>query len=246
VTVAVPDTARCLHCGYALRGLPEAVCPECGNAFDPERPETFKDPDGPPRRRARGIPRAPTHVYLVVIASITALFLVRCSHVSGAIEFRRSLCEWTCLAPLDTAVLLGFPAIDCFLQASRARRCRKQKRDDLLREYEQGRTRRRILIVVLVPFYLTIFLPQWPAAPRFYAAWPWLAPEADRFLVDPNADFGPRRIGPVYVEYIWGRGQGFVWFRTYGSYGYVRVDRWGTGKNGGRLWVAPGWYLGKW
>jgi hypothetical protein len=29
--------ARCLHCGYPLRGLPENRCPECGTPFDPER-----------------------------------------------------------------------------------------------------------------------------------------------------------------------------------------------------------------
>jgi hypothetical protein len=28
--------ARCLHCGYPLRGLPENRCPECGTAFDPK------------------------------------------------------------------------------------------------------------------------------------------------------------------------------------------------------------------
>jgi hypothetical protein len=27
--------ARCLHCGYSVRGLPENRCPECGSAFDP-------------------------------------------------------------------------------------------------------------------------------------------------------------------------------------------------------------------
>lgn len=27
--------ARCPHCGYSLRGLPENRCPECGNTFDP-------------------------------------------------------------------------------------------------------------------------------------------------------------------------------------------------------------------
>jgi hypothetical protein len=26
----------CLHCGYDLRGLTEARCPECGNPFEPE------------------------------------------------------------------------------------------------------------------------------------------------------------------------------------------------------------------
>ena len=32
---------RCLDCGYILDGLPEPLCPECGRAFDPNKPETY-------------------------------------------------------------------------------------------------------------------------------------------------------------------------------------------------------------
>lgn len=39
----LPDTAVCLGCGYALRGLPARVCPECGGAFDPADPSTWRD-----------------------------------------------------------------------------------------------------------------------------------------------------------------------------------------------------------
>jgi hypothetical protein len=38
-TVGTDDplaNARCQHCGYSLRGLPENRCPECGTAFDPQ------------------------------------------------------------------------------------------------------------------------------------------------------------------------------------------------------------------
>src|SRR5215207_7045524 len=31
----------CLDCGYALHGLPEPRCPECGRAFDPLDPKTM-------------------------------------------------------------------------------------------------------------------------------------------------------------------------------------------------------------
>jgi hypothetical protein len=30
----------CLNCGYALRGLTESQCPECGRLFDPQNPRT--------------------------------------------------------------------------------------------------------------------------------------------------------------------------------------------------------------
>lgn len=32
---------RCLTCNYALHGLAEPRCPECGRAFDPDDPDTF-------------------------------------------------------------------------------------------------------------------------------------------------------------------------------------------------------------
>jgi hypothetical protein len=36
---------RCLDCRYILDGLPEARCPECGRAFDPEDPDTYVAPE---------------------------------------------------------------------------------------------------------------------------------------------------------------------------------------------------------
>lgn len=33
----------CIGCGYALRGLQEHRCPECGRGFDPADPNTFAD-----------------------------------------------------------------------------------------------------------------------------------------------------------------------------------------------------------
>ena len=35
---------RCKHCRYRLENLPDNRCPECGNAFDPNDPETLYDP----------------------------------------------------------------------------------------------------------------------------------------------------------------------------------------------------------
>jgi hypothetical protein len=51
VHASVPDNARCLGCGYELRGLPEPVCPECGRAFDPGDPKTFDARTAAQRRR---------------------------------------------------------------------------------------------------------------------------------------------------------------------------------------------------
>jgi len=43
----LPSDARCLKCGYPLRGLPSPVCPECGCAFDPADPGSYRGPPLP-------------------------------------------------------------------------------------------------------------------------------------------------------------------------------------------------------
>ena len=35
---------RCLSCNYELKNLTEHRCPECGRAFDPADPATFRSP----------------------------------------------------------------------------------------------------------------------------------------------------------------------------------------------------------
>lgn len=39
--VSSPGTIRCKHCRYRLDGLTEYRCPECGEPFDPNDPETY-------------------------------------------------------------------------------------------------------------------------------------------------------------------------------------------------------------
>jgi hypothetical protein len=38
---AMSDAARCLDCGYLLRGLRQHRCPECGRGFVPDDPSTY-------------------------------------------------------------------------------------------------------------------------------------------------------------------------------------------------------------
>lgn len=48
----MPETAACSSCGYLLRGLIEATCPECGREFDPAEAETYvADPAKYKRRK---------------------------------------------------------------------------------------------------------------------------------------------------------------------------------------------------
>lgn len=47
----MPNAAGCRECGYSLRGLPDAVCPECGRRFDADDPTTYRNPIAAPRVR---------------------------------------------------------------------------------------------------------------------------------------------------------------------------------------------------
>lgn len=87
-----PNDATCLQCGYPLRGLSTSRCPECGRAFDPLRPETFRRPDDPGTIR-KGIDsilsavdatlerprRFLSHFGTGTIALATLIFLLTCA-----------------------------------------------------------------------------------------------------------------------------------------------------------------------
>jgi len=241
VTVSVPDTAQCLHCGYALRGLPAAVCPECGNGFDPERPETFYDPA---RRAANWLLQRPPEWYMVfmwvlAVGSTIARFLPDVDLRFGQVLSWKN--------PLS--ILVFFPLIEFWRRAWRLRQFRESAPAEVPAVLKATRGRRRALGVALLVFYLGVLGP-WPSALRFYVSWPWLAAEADRYLTDPNAETGPHWVGPVYVEQVWGRGQGFVWFQTGLAdrrFGFVRSDAPANGYIGSHSrWLAPGWYVAAW
>lgn len=86
-TSHIPETAGCLECGYALRGLPEPVCPECGRGFDPSDPWSFRDAAkrgfgvrliGPPGRWHRRIVVALTATLLCDVSSPGYFFGITC------------------------------------------------------------------------------------------------------------------------------------------------------------------------
>lgn len=74
--VRVPAEAVCLWCGYSLRGLPRAICPECGHSFDPEDPRTWWDQRWPWTTRIwrRWLGPLPLwHKVLTVVATLAFL-----------------------------------------------------------------------------------------------------------------------------------------------------------------------------
>ncbi len=53
---SAPSKARCLGCGYLLRGLPAPRCPECGRSFDPAIAKTMSLPGGANSFLSRPLP----------------------------------------------------------------------------------------------------------------------------------------------------------------------------------------------
>lgn len=252
MAVTVPDTARCLSCGYLLRGLPEPVCPECGTRFDPENPETYSDP----ARRGRTLKplKPPTLSYLVLVGAAAAALIAYRSTAPG-------FYAWSEIAALRESMLIlllvlsiAFVPAHWVLRLADIRRRRRTGSPALLAAFDAHRWRWRLLTVLVLIYCATLVYP-WPAVIRFWASWPALSRAADQYLVDPTFDTGPRQIGLYDVEYIRGRGQDFVCFqignRCSGArYGVVRYDMppdaIRTSLRGPRRWIAPGWYFQTW
>ncbi len=80
VAVPLPDYhehAKCLGCGYALRGLAEARCPECGREFDPNDPMTMNVPGISRRKPPKPIPFSVGIIlWAIVLTPFTAMGMV--------------------------------------------------------------------------------------------------------------------------------------------------------------------------
>ncbi|MEW6251852.1 MAG: hypothetical protein AB1716_14495 [Planctomycetota bacterium] len=64
--------AMCLGCGYRLRGLTQPRCPECGRAFDPRDPATWRRPS---RRWEMAEP--PGRLFHIPLAALCGWLLIQ-------------------------------------------------------------------------------------------------------------------------------------------------------------------------
>jgi len=69
----LPPEARCIDCKYALRGLHENRCPECGRAFDPADRSTFLC--GPTMGSWRSLAKPPS-IWECAVASVLSVLLI--------------------------------------------------------------------------------------------------------------------------------------------------------------------------
>lgn len=197
----IPDTAVCLGCGYSLRGLPEAICPECGRAFNPDDPTTYRDKPAVPMWRRWATPPGIWHTFGVL--AVTLLALDGLSRPTGALFGLSGFppcCVMFTAGPLLMAIY-GVRAVATYLDRLRAEHDRA----------EQSRTKtwRWLVTPVCLGLVISAFVGNWPLHLRFAASQAALEAEAKRLLARTPANANlvrdtryDRFIGLYLVDFV--------------------------------------------
>lgn len=158
VQPALPPEARCIDCKYALRGLHENRCPECGRGFDPADRSTFLC--GPTMGSWRSLARPPSVVECAV-ASILGLIFV-CGSSSPAYLESPLVFFATCLGgPLFGMIVLAY-VIRLFLTFEGRREIR------FAPAHSHRHPRRRWCYTPFVILIVgSVFVYPWPLVIRF-------------------------------------------------------------------------------
>ncbi len=179
----LPDTAVCLHCGYALRGLPDNVCPECGGAFDPVDPFTYLAPEHGWTAGAQRLAQGPGGLELLAILSGTLVILWPIfwspyswaavgvaylpEHLGNPIEFFVFL-----LSPPFSWIWL--PLTCSVAWCSRLRKIRSFRRLGYNIASPQLTSPRWLALPICVALILSVLIYPWPLLLRFNVSRPFI------------------------------------------------------------------------
>ena len=268
MTQQIPSTARCRNCRYRLRGLPNPVCPECGQPFDPRDPDSYYDPHRPKRPIAGRLieflapngPHTTSDVLWIMLLTVVVIWLN--SSIRHVFSLQLEAGNLPCYLPPAVSIpymLLAGAVIDLIWRWNVRARARRTRDRRILERFERGRRRWRLAITCIAVSCLTIIYP-WPVYFRFYASWPSLQREAQALLAGEGSQVPYRRIGFYEVEFPHQVHKGeCVFFQVahdsyYGTrYGFAyrpnglppRCNRFGWRRIHWR-WVLPGWYMEAW
>lgn len=181
----VPNTAVCIRCGYRLFGLPGTTCPECGRAFDPSHPATYRDTA---RKDLLWRYRRPQQVWsLWLISILTAVVLFDASSPG-------QLFGLACIQlPLMAIVLLivcGDYGIRLWLYASASA--------DTRRKSGRANRLRWLVPTICLLILASIFAYPWPAFIRFWAS----KSAFDKVAAAPTPSSTWQRIGLFVVRRV--------------------------------------------
>lgn len=194
-TPQFPEEARCSGCNYALRGLARNICPECGRAFDPANPATFRVP----RRRInwRRLARPPS-----LLAVLATLAITGCHLNERSLPFQAAtLTDRGLSFPISLWAVPGWLIVFYWLRAVIAfAYSHESERDPRVRP--KGRWRWVVLPICAV-FCGSATVTQWPLWLRFELSRPAFERAARKQLqISDVSDDGPCWIGLYYVRRI--------------------------------------------
>lgn len=231
----LPVDAQCLQCAYALRSLPGPRCPECGRAYDPSDPNTFRSDRR--RRELWRIWAAPPSLWHVIPAILyTMVALHASSHPMGSAN------AWSTIILFFGGVLLGIALpLDYLSRVCAVWVCRI--RGENPGPQRGGRWRWWVAPICLTIIVVT-FSSNWLLKARFSLSQPAFERTAAACLAG-TCPSGRQWIGLYYVREIEMPEPNTVWFMT----GETIADPVGleyrAGENGSTFGFS-GWYEIEW
>jgi hypothetical protein len=234
-----PDTAVCLGCGYLLRGLPKSVCPECGRAFDPADPSTYRDRAAVPKWRRWAKP--PRRWHLMAIGVLTFMILWEEWQPPA---FPRG---WTLACVSSIAIPLIF--LEYVARALATYVDRRRSAGDRLPQQLGGRWRWYVTPLCLALLCTTAY-SDWPLQLRFTLSRSAFEQAAEDYSAGRLRDTGPQWIGLFRVEEIGELEPGVPYFML--GYDWLDavafVDRAASTPSGARTprKMSGTWYLEWW
>lgn len=187
----IPANARCKQCGYALRGLSDHRCPECGRPFNPADKRTLKVRRWQAPRFLCGPPRI---WLLITIVPISLAYLWHTSVPPGV----GAMFETPCVAYFLIPVLVGY-----VLSRVVATTCSSEAREQSSRHVSQ------LFVAIrwsVIPFCVALvvlaFVTEWPLRLRFALSRSALDEFVAARVARVEQSFTPQRIGLFRVERV--------------------------------------------
>ena len=222
-SVAVPDTAACNHCGYALRDLPKPTCPECGRDFDPSDPASFVDlATWRFWHRWASPPRDWHLIAMVTISAVGLLSATAPERSFACLLMGRFIPALPPPVQLTAGFLFVAPMADYAVRTGAAllKRAARGAHTPAAPDPRRWRWLVTPLCVVLV---VAATLTDWPMRVRFLVSLPAFQAAATRSLGRTPRWTGPQRIGLYRIEGIMSDAPGAVYFKTIGRPRYPRT-----------------------
>lgn len=193
----IPETARCLGCGYALRELTLPRCPECGRGFDPRDERTFAGEAIRPWLRLMARPPSFLHVAFAIA-------------LTSAILYGRSLpaAAYDPLAPsLPVCGAAAALPVWIFWYLLRMATTSRASIEGSIRGDELLRRRRWLVTPTCLVLIVLMFCGDWPLRMRFgLSKWAFEREARQALLASGGSAYlttlGPRLVGLYHVDQI--------------------------------------------